>query len=749
MNRRLLALTVIFFAGIACQKSEDIQLVEDQENPIHEGYYLNGAAHLENPGTGTRSWNYSTAQSGKDVFKFDWADNAFAKDGSARFEGYYSVGGNWSLDRSILHNASHPTYVEADMEGNTNIHVALGENSWNDYAHMLLVYSGHDVNHVYWQEDPDEAQVSISDDRHSISFQFGTTNKDPIYVIGEDNYEVLYGVSAVPSSAVSSETGAVSGNVNFTFKHLESVFRVRVKNTSDIHLPLGVIRVMATQKNAGGKGKEGEGEDDYQPPFARDIRLTYTDSGHGASLDGGQFTIEPLNEWGYASAVSDFEVMPLNSMPAMEPGGAFSGDFDYYVVEPGGLYSAYLTPFGNPLSDIREWTFDFSVHTVDPVLGHLLVGKVTVDGSDIAAYTGVNTIAPGYFYTVGIKLKSPYVEIERGGNTLRFVEYSEYVYVDGEYRQNRAMKLVGNSSAPYTGDLVIPASIEVDGALLPVRTIERFACRGYDGLTSVTFPEGMTSVGEGAFKDCAGLETVVMSNSMTKLDREVFKGCVSLNNVTLSNQLRSLTASFQDCSSLQTLVIPASVTSLSTGDFIGCRNLRVTFENTSDDAPYYADAYGAVYARSIPIWDTNYKGKTLLWIPENLTGSYSVEEDTRWIPTGGFKYLSLTSLEIPVNVQYLGWDIFDTVPDKMTLVLRWKSPGDVVRYGDYRWPWMRYSSSWGLIDAQRYFRNMWNNPDFELTISVPSDANASYFTYGSPNYGPWNLFPFTTVVKRQ
>ena len=53
-----------------------------------------------------------------------------------------------------------------------------------------------------------------------------------------------------------------------------------------------------------------------------------------------------------------------------------------------------------------------------------------------------------------------------------------------------------------------------------VETIERVLhSTGCTGLTSVTFPEGLTSIGERAFYECTGLTSVTFPEGLTSIGR--------------------------------------------------------------------------------------------------------------------------------------------------------------------------------------------------------------------------------------
>ena len=58
-----------------------------------------------------------------------------------------------------------------------------------------------------------------------------------------------------------------------------------------------------------------------------------------------------------------------------------------------------------------------------------------------------------------------------------------------------------------------------------VTSIGYDAFRGCSGLTSVTIPEGVTSIGSYAFRECRGLTSVTIPESVTSIGSSAFSGC--------------------------------------------------------------------------------------------------------------------------------------------------------------------------------------------------------------------------------
>ena len=74
------------------------------------------------------------------------------------------------------------------------------------------------------------------------------------------------------------------------------------------------------------------------------------------------------------------------------------------------------------------------------------------------------------------------------------------------------------------------------------------------GLTSVTFPNSVTSIGECAFYDCSGLTSVTIPNSVTSIGEWAFYNCSRLTSVTIGNSLTSIGKHAFDCENLTTVV---------------------------------------------------------------------------------------------------------------------------------------------------------------------------------------------------
>ena len=348
------------------------------------------------------------------------------------------------------------------------------------------------------------------------------------------------------------------------------------------------------------------------------------------------------------------------------------------------------------------------------------------------------------------------------------------VEIDGiRYNLNAETKqaaVIKKSSGDYSGEVVIPESVEHEGTAYSVTSIGESAF-AYSSLTSVTIPNSVTSIGDYAFNQCYGLTSVhisdiaswcnidfadpfsnplgfahhlylngeevkdlVIPNSVTSIGDYVFKGCSALTSVTIPNSVSSIgEGCFSNCSGLTSVTIGNSVTSIGGYAFLDCSGLTsVTIPNSVTTIKEYAFQ--------------TCSGLTSVTIPNSVT---SIEEGTF------FGCHGLTSVTIGSGVKSIGWFAFHNCPELLDVYCYAENVPSTDSYafnGSYpeyitlhvpaasidsykaTWPWSRFGKIIGLSgeepevpQVEKCATPVVAYADGKLYFSCETDG-ANYFT---------------------
>ena len=200
-----------------------------------------------------------------------------------------------------------------------------------------------------------------------------------------------------------------------------------------------------------------------------------------------------------------------------------------------------------------------------------------------------------------------------------------------------------------------------------VTTIGSSAFRECKGLNSVTIGNDVTSIGDNAFYGCSGITTLNIPNSVTTIGGSAFCACGGLNSVTIGNNVTSIgDNAFYGCSGLTTLSIPNSVTSIGHSAFSGCNGLNsVTIEDGTETLLFSSTSSGNPFS-SCPI-EKLYLGRNISYSPsyspfcrnQHLT-SVLIGNNVTSIGENAFSVCKgLKSVSLPNDILSIGNNAFD------------------------------------------------------------------------------------------
>ena len=197
---------------------------------------------------------------------------------------------------------------------------------------------------------------------------------------------------------------------------------------------------------------------------------------------------------------------------------------------------------------------------------------------------------------------------------------------------------VTKADTKYTGEIMIPESVDQDGITYNVTRIGNNAFSGCNELTLIGIPEGVTSIGTYAFSQCRSLENVDFPNSLVSIE----------------------TYAFNECSSITSVHLPRNVADIAYNAFSFCHYIRSYSCSSLNN--HFRAVDGVLFS----------KDRTMLvsYPQADPATSYDVPNTVTAINYHAFRDCdNLVSITIPETVTWMGSTVFARCDNLVTLEL--------------------------------------------------------------------------------
>ena len=192
-----------------------------------------------------------------------------------------------------------------------------------------------------------------------------------------------------------------------------------------------------------------------------------------------------------------------------------------------------------------------------------------------------------------------------------------------------------------------------------LKLIDTLAFRDCIYLSTLSFPDKLTSIGEEAFGGNTALESITFGNGLESIGVFAFSDCVSLEALDMVSPLTTIDrCAFANCTALNTLALPESLVNLNSEAFYGCIHLSEIDFNcvnlTVPDIWIYDNNKGAGVFSGAGSASTS--GLTVLFgdkinaIPDHLFDTASMEEYGK----NGYAYAFVTKVVFSDSVKTIG-----------------------------------------------------------------------------------------------
>lgn len=224
-----------------------------------------------------------------------------------------------------------------------------------------------------------------------------------------------------------------------------------------------------------------------------------------------------------------------------------------------------------------------------------------------------------------------------------------------------SVTVIGNYAFSGSGLVALP--VDSCGETLSINSHAFSQCAG---LTSVTLPSSVGTLGDGVFSDCVNLRSADLhSVTASKMPARLFSGCTSLVSVDLPASWTAISdEAFYNCAALQ-YTMTTGLTSIGSWAFCGCVSLGqdLVIPSGVTEIGTGAFRYCNPCSVTIPVGVTEILDYTFDACP-NLT-SLTLPEGLLSVGTYAFGGNALKSLSLPSTLETLGDCAFgDSAPSE-------------------------------------------------------------------------------------
>lgn len=174
-------------------------------------------------------------------------------------------------------------------------------------------------------------------------------------------------------------------------------------------------------------------------------------------------------------------------------------------------------------------------------------------------------------------------------NGITYNIYKTYSNSTGSYTYDAGVAQPADG-VTYSGDMVIPKTVEYEGNTCTVTGIDGYAFASNEDITSVKLPETIQTIGGGAFQNCPNLKSLNIPAKVKSIGDYALCDLPLFTELVLGDSLKSIGGgAFGDDVNLKKVTLKDKVGAIGSGAFSGCPLEQ--FDIMTSKAPFMMGAF--------------------------------------------------------------------------------------------------------------------------------------------------------------
>ena len=167
------------------------------------------------------------------------------------------------------------------------------------------------------------------------------------------------------------------------------------------------------------------------------------------------------------------------------------------------------------------------------------------------------------------------------------------------------------------------------------------------GISSLTIPNSVTSMGTYSFSNCPNLTSVTLGTGLSEVSEGAFYNCALLNSISWGSISSIGDYAFSYCTGLTSISFPSSLTSIGPSAFVGCTGLTSLDLNISEYGDNSFNSCTGLESVTIGA-NVTYLGNSAFYGCSNLTNVMVLRTESK--PTTGYNIFDYTSNDLVIYV---------------------------------------------------------------------------------------------------